>query len=93
MVLRLTRPGEERVSEALALEDKEWVSAINHLYDWQHRDATHFFCRLYDLLVHADEVQRVRIALAYPFHALAFERWKAARTDRSFFEEHGFLMP
>lgn len=93
MTLRLARPGEDRVAQPLSLEDREWIAAINHLYDWQHREGTHFFCRLYELLLYADDSQKLRIALAYPFHALAYERWKAARTDRSFFQEHGFFMP
>jgi len=93
MTLRLAKAGEERVAEPLALEDREWLEAINHLYDWQHRGATHFFCRVFELLLYADETQMLRVALAYPFHALAFERWKAAKTDRSFFEAHGFLIP
>lgn len=92
MTLRLVKPEEERMANSLALEDGEYMEAVNHLYDWQHRGCDHFFCRLYELIMKGDESQRLRIALAYPFHSIAFERWKTAKTDRQFFRQNGFLI-
>jgi hypothetical protein len=93
MILRLAKPGEKSFAPALNLDDGSMRDAVVDLYDWQHRGATHFACRVYELMQYADEMNLVRLSLAFPFHALAFEQWRHARTEREFFEENGFLLP
>lgn len=84
---------ERRIAEALSFEDATYRQAVLHLYDWQFGDRAHFYTALFELLTKADEVNVTRLALAFPNHALAFERWRQAATDREFFEAAGFLFP
>ena len=92
MTLRLTKPGETWIASALSYDDGDLKTAVGHLLDWQHKELTHFYCQLFELLMRADEVNLVRLALAFPYHALAFEQWRYARTDREFFRQHGVFI-
>lgn len=93
MALRERRRVERRISDALGVEDVPYQQAVLHLFDWQFGERKNFYTALYELLTKADEVNLTRLALAFPNHQLAFERWQRAETDREFFRANGFLLP
>ena len=92
MILRLARPGEERRSPALELDEGDYQSAVADLYHWQFRRGSYFTSHLFALMQKADDTNLTRLALSFPFHALAFERWRASPTEREFFEAAGFYI-
>lgn len=93
MALRERRKVERRVSDALSVEDVPYQQAVLHLFYWQFGERKNFYTALFELLTKADDVNVTRLALAFPNHALAFERWRRAETDREFFRASGFLFP
>lgn len=91
MTLRNRRRGEKRTAEALKFDDVKYQTAVRHVFDWQHNGVRHFYTELLNLMCRADEQNMLRLALAFPQHALAFHQWRTARTEREFFEQAGFL--
>jgi hypothetical protein len=92
-MLRIVKPGEERIADPICFEVGTLRDAVVDLYDWQHRSSTGFFSQLYNLMQRADDQNLTRLALAFPYHAIAFDQWRSSSTDREFFESHGFLIP
>lgn len=93
-MLRIVRPGERpMLPEPITTEDGTLRDAVVHLFDWQHRGAKTFYSQLFELMQRADDSNLTRLALAFPFHAIAFDQWRDSTTDREFFESHGFLIP
>lgn len=93
MTLKLVKPGDRVGAVKITTEEGTLRDAVVHLYDWQHRGGTHFFCSLFELMQKADDENLLRLALAFPYHAIAFDQWRDSLTDREFFESHGFLIP
>lgn len=91
MTLRLTRRG-ERPKPVLTEDDRTYREAVVDLFYWQHRSGKCFYSELFDLMTKADDANLVKLALAFPFHALAYERWKYSTSERGFFEEHGIML-
>jgi hypothetical protein len=92
MSIRRRRLGEVRKADALELEDATYQTAVLHVYDWQHRGVRHFYTELFELMSRADDGNMLRLALAFPYHALAYQGWRTARTEREFFEAAGYLV-
>jgi len=93
MTLKLVKPGDRVGAVKITTEEGTLRDAVVHLYDWQHRSSAGFFSQLYNLMQSADDQNLTRLALAFPYHAIAFDQWRSSSTDREFFESHGFLIP
>lgn len=93
MTLRLVKSGEPIGAVEITTEEGTLRDAVVHLFDWQHRGSKGFYSSLFELMQKADDENLVRLALAFPFHAIVFDQWRDSVTDRAFFESHGFLIP
>jgi hypothetical protein len=51
--------------------------ALNELWTWTLRPATHFTHRLYDLIAKADYVNRAKISKGYPDEVELFNEWQS----------------
>ena len=91
MILRNRRRGEKRPADALRLVDPKYQTAVLHVYDWQYKKLKHFYTDLFELMSRADDENMLRLALAFPQHALAYQQWRTARTEQEFFEAAGYL--
>ena len=69
---------------------EDLIAAVRRLHHWSENDGpTTFYCKLFDCLVRADEVnfEKFRAGFAAECHAL--ERWRKARNENQFFKEFG----
>jgi len=65
--------------------------AMAHLYCWQYAKATNFTAKLYELFCKADEENKIRLGLAFPYEYRAFHLWHTSENPHELFREWGFI--
>lgn len=66
---------------------KDLRKAVLEIFRWQYDHTNSFFNRLILLIQMADQENRARLRLAFPWHVIAFELWCSAPNQEEFFRE------
>lgn len=74
-----------------SIDDKILTAAIHKLYQWQYgqRDEGDFTIQLFTLLQKADKENAIKLTLAYPVEAKAYQLWYQASDQIEFFKAYG----
>lgn len=64
----------------------EYITAVNELYNWKHRDATNFTANLFHLISKADPQNKAKLTLAFPIEVKVFDDWQQSPNEKDFFD-------
>lgn len=66
-------------------------TARQALYDWQYRDQSSFYSRLYDLIAKADTINKFRLEMGFPEFVQVYDEWFNFPTSQHYFLKYGVV--